>query len=86
MVDRPLPVLFREDYPAFRQIMPNLPDSFDAWHSGHIEELRAAYGAGETPIDVIVYPDAYVQFLRRHGSMGSMGTLKAFAIERAVGH
>jgi hypothetical protein len=85
MTDRVLPVLFPEDYLAFRQLAPSLPDTFDAWKAAHIEELRAAYRSGEMPIDVVVQPDAFIQFLRRHGSKASLKTLEAFAIEKAAG-
>ena len=85
MADRVLPVLFPEDYPAFQHLAPSLPRTFDAWKAAHIEELRTAYRAGEMPIDVVVYPGAFIQFLRQHGAKASLKTLEDFAMEKAAG-
>ena len=53
---------------------------FEEWKATHIEELRTAYRADETVIEVVLYPDAFARFLREQGLAGNVKTLEAFAI------
>ena len=85
MAERVLAVLFPEDYPAFQSLAPSLPHTFSAWKAAHIEELRTVYRTGDVPIDVVVYPDAFIKFLRKRRAKASLKTLEDFAIERAAG-
>jgi hypothetical protein len=77
-------VLSPEDYAAFQQLAPGLPDSYEAWHDAHVEELRAAYRLGEAVVEVVVYAGVFAEFLREHGLDGSVKALETFAIEKAV--
>jgi hypothetical protein len=54
------------------------------WSAKHVEELEDAMRQGERVIEVVVYPDAFVEFLRAGGSNGSLTTLEAFAVEKAL--
>jgi hypothetical protein len=83
MVDRVFPVIQPEDYSAFQKLVPGLPSVFDMWNAKHVEDLQDAMRRGERLIEVVVYPDAFAEFLRAHGSSGSPTTLEAFAVEKA---
>jgi hypothetical protein len=84
MVDRVLPVIPPEHYPAFQKLIPGLPSTYELWNARHIEELRDAMRRGERRIEVVVYPDALAEFLRTQRSDGSLAILGAFAIEKAT--
>jgi hypothetical protein len=83
MVDRMFPVIQPEDYPAFQKLVPGLPSTHDVWNARHVDALQEAMRQGGRLIDVVVYPDAFAEFLRAQGSEGSLTTLHAFAVEKA---
>ena len=84
MADRIFPVLQPEGYPAFQKLVPGLPTAHDFWNARHVEVLRDAMRQGDRPVEVVVSPDAFAEFLRARGSEGSLTTLEAFAVEKAV--
>jgi hypothetical protein len=79
-----LPVIQPEHYPAFQKLVPGLPSTHGVWNARQVEELRDAMRQGERPIEVVVFPDAFAEFLRAQGSDGSLTTLQAFAVEKAL--
>jgi hypothetical protein len=85
MVDRVLPVILPEYYPAFQELAPSLPETYSLWNARHVDELRDAIHRDERLIEVVVFPDAFAEFLREHGWDGNLKTLEAFAVEKAVG-
>jgi hypothetical protein len=84
MADRIFPVLQPEDYPAFQKLVPGLPFTFDMWSAKHVEELRSTTRQGDRPVEVVVFPEAFAEFLRAQGSDGSLTALEAFAVEKAA--
>ena len=84
MVDRVLPVIPPEHYPAFQTLVAGMPATYDVWNARHVEELQEAMRQGERLLEVVVYPDALAEFLRAKGSGGSLTTLQAFAAEKAA--
>jgi hypothetical protein len=47
MVDRVVPVIPPEHYPAFQGLAPGLPDTFSLWNARHLGEIRDAIRRGE---------------------------------------
>jgi hypothetical protein len=84
MADRIIPVLQPEDYSAFQKLVPELPSSHDVWNAAHIAALQDTMREGDQLIEVVVYPDAFAEFLRSHRSEGSLTTLEAYALEKAI--
>jgi hypothetical protein len=84
MADRIFAVIQPEDYPAFQKLVPGLPSTHDVWSTRHVDALKEAMRRGELLIEVVVYPDAFAEFLRVKGSDGSLTTLQAFAVEKAT--
>jgi hypothetical protein len=84
MADRIFPVIQPEDYPAFQSLVPGLPSTHDVWNARHVDALQEAMRLGEQLIEVVVYPDAFVEFLRAQGSDANLTTLQAFAVEKAL--
>jgi hypothetical protein len=84
MADRVIPVIPPEHYAAFQKLVAGLPATYDVWIGKHVEELQDAMRQGEQLLEVVVYPDAFGEFLRAQGSGGSPTTLQAFAVEKAA--
>jgi len=84
MVDRIIPVLQPEGYSAFQELVPGLPSSHDVWNAQHVDALRDAIREGDQLIEVIVFPDAFAEFLRSQGSEGSLTVLQTYAVEKAI--
>jgi hypothetical protein len=68
----------------FKSSCRELPSSHDLWNAEHIEALQDAMREGDQLIEVVVYPDAFAEFLRSQGSEGSLITLEAYAVEKAI--
>ena len=83
MTDGVIPVIQREDYPAFQKLMVGLPSTHDVWNARQVEELREAMRQGERPTEVVVFPDAFAEYLRVQRLEGSVTTLEAFAVVKA---
>jgi hypothetical protein len=84
MADRIIPVLQPEEYSAFQKLVPGLPSSHDLWSAQHVDALQATMREGDQLIEVIVFVDAFAEFLRSQGSEGSLTTLEAYAVEKAI--
>jgi hypothetical protein len=84
MVGRVLPVIVPEHYPAFQGLAPSLPDTYSVWNARHLDEIQDAIRLDERLIDVVVYPDAFAEFLREQGWDGNLKTLEAFAIQKGT--
>jgi hypothetical protein len=84
MADRIIPALQPEDYPALQKLVPGLPSSHDAWNAQHVDALQATMREGDQLTEVIVFVDAFAEFLRSRGSEGSLTTLEAYAVEKAI--
>lgn len=74
-----------ENYAYFQTLVPGLPLTYDAWRARHIEELRDAWRGGTQLTEVVIYVDAFTEFLDARGWDGSISTLEAFAVEKVVG-
>jgi hypothetical protein len=86
MADRIFPVIQPEHYPTFQKLVVGLPSTHDVWNARQVEELRDAMRQGDRPIEVVVFPDAFAEFLRAQASDGSLTALQAFAVEKALRH
>ena len=84
MADRAIPVIQPEDYPAFQKLVAGLPSTHDVWNARQVEELRDAIRQGERPAEVVVFADAFAEFLRAEGLEGSLTSLEAFAAVKAT--
>lgn len=84
MADRIISALQPEDYAAFQKLVPGLPSSHDVWNAEHVDALRDTLREGDQLIEVIVFVDAFAEFLRSRGSEGSLTTLEAYAVEKAI--
>jgi hypothetical protein len=84
MADRVIPVLQPEDYSAFQKLVPGLPSPHDLWSAQHVDALQATMREGDKLVEVIVFVDAFAEFLRSRRLEGSLTTLEAYAVEKAI--
>jgi hypothetical protein len=85
MADRVFAVIPPDHYPAFQTLVPGLPMTYDAWNAKHVEKLRNAWRNGTRLTEVVIFVDAFAEFLNERGWDGSVATLEAFAVEKLVG-
>jgi len=86
MADRIFAIIPPENYSTFQTLVPGLPITYDAWRARHIEQLRDAWRIGTQLTEVVIYVDAFAEFLNQRGWDGSVSTLEAFAVEKVAGH
>ena len=85
MADRIFAVLTPENYSTFRTLVPGLPITYDAWRARHVEQLRDAWRRSTQLTEVVIFVDAFAEFLTKRGWDGSTATLEAFAVEKVEG-
>ena len=78
----PLPFIQIDDYEAFREIIPELPDTDAAWQEKHEQATRAP---GEFQV-VPVRPGEFMEYCRVHDKRHSEQSLWDFAHHHAGPH
>lgn len=87
MAVRIAPWFRREDYDAFRRLIPDdpdMPDTFDEWLKVATEQV-AKSGAHGGIKQVILDPDKYARWRRAAGLDANYETIRAFAVAVANG-
>ncbi len=85
MATEPLPVIAEDDYEAFREIIPELPDNYADWLKLH--EVEKSERSKINPVqEVPVRPDEFVAYCDYIGAKPSEEALLSFAHYHAGPH
>jgi hypothetical protein len=82
MITFPEPVIRRENYPAFRNLIRELPDSYERWLDERHRESANEIGHGHAVERVQVEPIEFANYLAAIGEKGTYHLLRNFAANK----
>jgi len=81
------PRIAREDYAAFKALLPDdpdLPDTFEEWQSINLRDDAKRVKSGHQVQGVAVAPAEFAEYCRACGRPASGAMLLAFAVAKAA--